>query len=122
MDFGHITTLVSERLRGCAAVVMESNHSRDMLKACDVYPWELKQRILSRLGHLSNEDVAEWIKDGFDGAAKFIVLAHLSQRANNPYLAKISAEVALQERYPLFHADTQISLSFPREPTPWIEV
>jgi len=38
MDFGQITTLVSERLRGCAAVVIESNHSRDMLKACDAYP------------------------------------------------------------------------------------
>jgi phosphoribosyl 1,2-cyclic phosphodiesterase len=122
MDFGHITTLVSERLRGCAAVVIESNHSRDMLKACDSYPWELKQRILSRLGHLSNEDVADWISDGFDGVARFLVLAHLSQRANNPYLAKISAEVALQERYPLFHGDTQVSLSFPKEPTPWIEV
>jgi phosphoribosyl 1,2-cyclic phosphodiesterase len=122
MDFGHITTLISERLRGCAAIVMESNHSRDMLKACEVYPWELKQRILSRLGHISNEDVAEWLQYGFDGAAKYIVLAHLSQRANNPYLAKITAEVALQERAPLFPADTQITLSFPGEPTPWIEV
>ena len=122
MDFGHITTLVSERLRGCAAIVMESNHSRDMLKACESYPWDLKQRILSRLGHLSNEDVAEWLKDGFDGVAKYIVLAHLSQRANNPYLAKISAEVALQERAPLFPPETEISLSFPKEPTPWIEV
>jgi phosphoribosyl 1,2-cyclic phosphodiesterase len=122
MDFGHITTLVSERLRGCAAIVMESNHSRDMLKACDSYPWDLKQRILSRLGHLSNEDVADWLKDGFDGSAKYIVLAHLSQRANNPYLAKITAEVALQERAPLFAPETEISLSFPKEPTPWIEV
>lgn len=122
MDFGDITTLISERLRGCAAIVIESNHSRDMLKACDAYPWELKQRILSRLGHISNEDVAEWLTDGFDGCARYIVLAHLSQRANNPYLAKISAEVALQERAPLFHADTQIFLSTPKEPTPWIEV
>ena len=62
MDFGHITTLVTERLRGCAAIVIESNHSRDMLKACDNYPWDLKQRILSRLGHLSNEDLADWIR------------------------------------------------------------
>jgi phosphoribosyl 1,2-cyclic phosphodiesterase len=122
LDFGHITTLITERLRGCAAIVIESNHSRDMLKACDVYPWELKQRILSRLGHLSNEDIAEWLRDGFDGTAHHIVLAHLSLRANNPYLAKISAEVALQERAPLFPADTQITLSFPKEPTPWIEV
>jgi phosphoribosyl 1,2-cyclic phosphodiesterase len=122
MDFGHITTLITERLRGCAAIVMESNHSRDMLKACDVYPWELKQRILSRLGHISNEDVAEWLQYGFDGNARHIVLAHLSQRANNPYLAKITAEVALQERAPLFPAETEITLSFPKEPTPWIEV
>jgi phosphoribosyl 1,2-cyclic phosphodiesterase len=93
-----------------------------MLKACDVYPWELKQRILSRTGHLSNEDVAEWLRDGFDGTARHIVLAHLSQRANNPYLAKISAEVALQARAPLFQAETEITLSFPKEPTPWIEL
>jgi phosphoribosyl 1,2-cyclic phosphodiesterase len=122
MDFGHITTLVTERLRGCAAIVIESNHSRDMLKACDDYPWELKQRILSRLGHLSNEDLADWIRKGFDGCAKYLVLAHLSQRANNPYLAKINAEVALQERAPLFFGFTEVSLSFPKEPTPWIEV
>lgn len=122
LDFGDITTLINERLRGCAAIVVESNHSRDMLKACDVYPWELKQRILSRLGHISNEDVADWLRDGFDGTAQHIVLAHLSQRANNPYLAQICAEVALQERAPLFPADTKITLSFPKEPTPWIEV
>src|SRR4051812_16713981 len=122
MDFGHITTLITERLRGCAAIVIESNHSRDMLKACDVYPWELKQRILSRLGHISNEEVAEWLQYGFDGAADHLVLAHLSQRANNPHLAKINAEVALQQRAPLFPAATKVSLSFPREPTPWIEV
>ena len=122
MDFGHITTLITEQLRGCAAIVIESNHSRDMLKTVEHYPWELKQRILSRLGHLSNEDVAEWLLDGFDGQANHIVLAHLSQRANNPYLAKITAESALQERSPLFANDTEITLSFPKEATPWIEV
>jgi phosphoribosyl 1,2-cyclic phosphodiesterase len=122
MDFGHVTTLISQQLRGCAAIVIESNHSRDMLKACDNYPWDLKQRILSRLGHLSNEDVAEWLRDGFDGYARYMVLAHLSQRANNPYLAKISAEVALQERAPLFPVETEVLLSSPAEPTPWIEV
>lgn len=122
MDFGHITTLIMERLRGCAAIVIESNHSRDMLKACEVYPWELKQRILSRTGHLSNEDIAAWLRDGFDGAARHVVLAHLSQRANNPHLARLTAETALTERAPLFRAETEITLSFPKEPTPWIEV
>src|ERR687893_2491410 len=122
MDFGCVTTLVAERLKGCAAIVIESNHSRDMLKACDVYPWELKQRILSRTGHLSNEDVADWLRDGFDGAARHVVLAHLSQRANNPYVAKISAELALKERAPLFQAETEITLAHAKEPTPWVEL
>jgi phosphoribosyl 1,2-cyclic phosphodiesterase len=122
MDFGHITTLIAERLKGCAAIVIESNHSRDMLKACDVYPWELKQRILSRTGHLSNEDVAEWLKDGFDGAARHIVLAHLSQRANNTHLAEFTAKQALAERSPLFPAETRIQISHPKEPTAWIEL
>ncbi len=122
LDFGHVTTLITERLRGCAAIVIESNHSRDMLKTVEHYPWELKQRILSRLGHLSNEDVAEWLVDGFDGQAKHLILAHLSQRANNPYLAKITAETALRERAPLFPASTEVTLSFPKEPTAWIEV
>ena len=122
MDFGCVTTLVAERLRGCAAVVIESNHSRDMLKACEVYPWELKQRILSRTGHLSNEDVAVWLREGFDGAAEHVVLAHLSQRANNPHLAKLSAEMALEERGGLFRTTTKITLSHHKEPTPWIEL
>ncbi len=122
LDFGHVTTLITERLRGCAAIVMESNHSRDMLKTVENYPWELKQRILSRLGHLSNEDVAEWLLDGFDGQAQHLVLAHLSQRANNPYLAKLTAEAALRERSPLFPCETKVTLSFPKEPTAWIEV
>jgi phosphoribosyl 1,2-cyclic phosphodiesterase len=122
MDFGCVTTLIRERLRGCAAVVIESNHSRDMLKACSVYPWELKQRILSRTGHLSNEDVAAWLRDDFDGAAEHVVLAHLSQRANNPHVARITAESALRERGTLFQPTTKITLSDAKEPTPWIEL
>jgi phosphoribosyl 1,2-cyclic phosphodiesterase len=122
MDFGYVTTLIRERLRGCAAIVIESNHDRDMLKACDVYHWELKQRILSRTGHLSNEDVASWLRDGFDGTARHIVLAHLSQRANNPHVAQLSATMALQERGPLFPPTTSIVLSGPKEPTEWIEL
>jgi phosphoribosyl 1,2-cyclic phosphodiesterase len=122
MDFGCVTTLVAEQLKNCAAIVIESNHSRDMLKACSVYPWELKQRILSRTGHLSNEDVAEWLRTGFDGQAEHVVLAHLSQRANNPHLARLTAESALRERGGLFPATTQITLSHPKEPTPWIEI
>ncbi len=119
MDFGHITTLIKEKLRDCHGIVIESNHSRDMLKTCPVYSWELKQRILSRTGHLSNEDLSDWLTNDFDGTAREIVLAHLSQRANEPHLALLMAESALKMRPPFFQTDTKFTLSRPKEPTAW---
>jgi phosphoribosyl 1,2-cyclic phosphodiesterase len=120
MDFGHISETVKQKIRGCDAIIIESNHSRDMLRACSVYTWDLKQRILSKNGHLSNEDLSDWIANDFDGTARHIVLAHISQRANDPNLARISAEVALQMRMPLFRAETKITVSSPKRPTDWI--
>jgi phosphoribosyl 1,2-cyclic phosphodiesterase len=122
MDFGHITDLIKEKLAGCDAIVVESNHSRDMLRACSVYTWELKQRIMSRTGHLSNEDLSDWLQNDFDGSARHIVLAHLSQRANEPHLARLMAESALQMRSPLFRAETTITISHHKQPTAWIRL
>ncbi|MBP7415837.1 MAG: MBL fold metallo-hydrolase [Pyrinomonadaceae bacterium] len=119
MDFGHISDLIKESLKGCDAIVVESNHSRDMLRACSVYTWELKQRIMSGTGHLSNEDLSDWLQNEFDGTARHIVLAHLSQRANEPHLARLTAETALKMRSPLFKAETKISISHHKEPTEW---
>lgn len=121
MDFGHITPLIRQKLNGCDAIVIESNHSRDMLRVCSLYTWELKQRIFSRTGHLSNEDLADWLTRDFDGSARHVVLAHLSQRANDPALAKITAETALRMRPPLFAAETKITLSKAAEPTEWFQ-
>jgi len=91
-----------------------------MLRACSMYTWDLKQRIMSRTGHLSNEDLSDWLTNDFDGSARHIVLAHLSQRANEPNLARITAEIALQMRPPLFKAQTKISISHAKRPTEWI--
>jgi phosphoribosyl 1,2-cyclic phosphodiesterase len=121
MDFGCMTTLIKEKLMRCDGIVIESNHSRDMLRACAIYSWDLKQRIMSRNGHLSNEDLCEWLTNEFDGAARHVILAHLSQRANEPHLARLMAETALQMRPSLFKAETQITLSRPKEPTQWFE-
>lgn len=118
-DFGCFTQLMREKLAGCDAIVIESNHSRDMLRTCSVYPWSLKQRIASRTGHLSNEDLADWLTNDFDGSAAHIVLAHLSQRANEPHLALLTAQTALKMRPPLFPAETKITLSNHKEPTEW---
>jgi phosphoribosyl 1,2-cyclic phosphodiesterase len=120
-DLGHFTTLVKQKLQNCDAIILESNHNRDMLKACPIYSWDLKQRILSGTGHLSNEEVSDWLTNEFDGAARHIVLAHLSQRANEPHLARLTAQTALQMRAPLFKAETEVIISYHREPTVWIE-
>ncbi len=120
-DFGHITTLISQKMRDCEAIIVESNHNLAMLKTCPVYSWDLKQRISSSTGHLSNEDLAVWLTNEFDGAARRIVLTHLSQRANEPHLAKLTAEAALRERSPLFRAETEITISHHKNPTEWIE-
>ncbi len=120
-DLGHITTLISQKLRGCEAIIIESNHSLPMLRACPVYSWDLKQRISSRTGHLSNEDLAVWLTNEFDGAARHIVLAHLSQKANEPHLDILTAEQALRERSPLFKTETKITISHHKNPTEWIE-
>lgn len=120
MDFGHVSDGVKLAIRDCDAVIIESNHSIDMLRTCNVYTWDLKQRILSRIGHLSNEDLANWLQNDFDGKARHIVLAHLSQRANDPHLALIMADTALKMRAPLFRTETRISLSNPKQPTEWI--
>jgi len=101
-DLGHLTNLVKTHLRNCDCIVLESNHDLEMLKV-GPYPWDVKQRILSNRGHLSNNTVSEYLADcdetvGFDGRARFLVLAHLSEENNNPFTAEICAQEALSRR------------------------
>jgi phosphoribosyl 1,2-cyclic phosphodiesterase len=60
----------------------------------------VKQRVLSRTGHLSNHAVSEYLADPecFDAIARYLVLAHVSQENNNPDTLRISAEEALSRR------------------------
>jgi phosphoribosyl 1,2-cyclic phosphodiesterase len=62
------------------------------------YPWAVKQRVLSRVGHLSNEATAEFLENGYDGQAAYVILAHLSENNNLPELARGTAERALSGR------------------------
>jgi phosphoribosyl 1,2-cyclic phosphodiesterase len=97
LDLGFLSNLVLERLRGCDAIILESNHDVQMLKV-GPYPWALKQRVMSRRGHLSNDSVAHYLQNDFDGKAADVVLAHLSKNNNLPELALLSAERALEGR------------------------
>ncbi len=87
-DLGYVTQRVYDRLLGCEAVVLESNHDRTMVKQ-GPYPPALKERILSGGGHLSNDDCAKVAKALAKEGTKALLLAHLSQENNTP-------EVALQ--------------------------
>ena len=98
-DLGYMPELVKFHLRATDCLILESNHDLDMLKV-GPYPWVVKQRVLSRTGHLSNHAVSEFLADpeGFDSRARYLVLAHISQENNNPDLARLSAEEALGRR------------------------
>lgn len=82
-DLGLATRLVKEKLKGCRALVLESNHDEEML-ANGPYPWHLKQRIKSRHGHLSNSEAAELLADVLGPGLESVFLAHLSEVNNHP--------------------------------------
>ena len=98
-DLGYLPELVKHHLREADFLILESNHDLDMLKM-GPYPWHIKQRVMSRTGHLSNTVVSEFLADAelFDGHARHLVLAHISEQNNTPDLARISAEEALGRR------------------------
>src|SRR6202023_426897 len=96
-DLGYMPTNVRNHLRGCSVLVMESNHDVEMLRS-GPYPWSVKQRVMSRVGHLSNDALAEFFSHNYDGSASYVVLAHLSEHNNHPELARGAAEKALASR------------------------
>jgi len=98
-DLGYVPASIKFHLRGADLLILESNHDLEMLKV-GPYPWHIKQRVMSRTGHLSNAIVSEFLADAevFDGRARHLVLAHLSEQNNNPEVARISAEEALNRR------------------------
>jgi len=99
-DLGYMPASVSQHLRRCDLVMLESNHDLEMLRD-GPYPWQVKQRVLSRVGHLSNAAAAEFLEKGYDGQAAYVVLAHLSESNNLPSLARLAAEFALRNRMSL---------------------
>jgi len=96
-DLGYIPPNVKAQLKGVDLLLLESNHDLEMLRD-GPYPWSVKQRVLSRVGHLSNEATADYLEKVYDGQAAYVILAHLSESNNLPELARITAERALNGR------------------------
>jgi phosphoribosyl 1,2-cyclic phosphodiesterase len=99
-DLGYIPQNVKMALRNVDVLLLESNHDLEMLKD-GPYPWSVKQRVLSRVGHLSNAAAAEFLLRDYDGGAHTIVLGHLSEQNNLPELARLAAEQAIGDRLSL---------------------
>jgi len=99
-DLGYVPPNVKQALKNVDVLLLESNHDLEMLKD-GPYPWSVKQRVLSRVGHLSNEAAAEFLLRDYDGGAHTIVLGHLSEQNNLPELARLAAERAIGDRMSL---------------------
>jgi phosphoribosyl 1,2-cyclic phosphodiesterase len=86
-DLGYATKMLVERLREAHTIVIETNHDEKMLQADPFRPWPVKQRIMSRHGHLSNNAAADVISELLPGKVERVVLGHLSRDCNTPDLA-----------------------------------
>ena len=93
-DLGYMPPNVKQAIARSDVLLLESNHDLEMLRD-GPYPWSVKQRVLSRVGHLSNDATAEYLARDYDGGAAYIVLGHLSESNNVPELARMAAERAI---------------------------
>lgn len=94
-DLGQPTALVEDHCRDLDLLVLEANHDVGMLRE-GPYPPVLKARILSRVGHLSNEAMAECLGRVLGPRLATVVLAHLSEQNNDPALARLAAQAILE--------------------------
>ncbi len=96
-DLGVATAMVKEHLKGCDCIVLEANHDLQMLEQ-GPYPWPLKQRIKSRIGHLSNCASKALLMDVLHDSLRHVVLAHLSEINNSPEKALNEIAADLDQR------------------------
>ncbi|MBE6562439.1 MAG: MBL fold metallo-hydrolase [Ruminococcaceae bacterium] len=93
-DMGHITKCAEENLSSCKKVIIEANHDHEMLME-GPYPADLKRRILSKRGHLSNTDCSLLACTLAKAGCKAFVLAHISPENNTPEIAHAEVRCAL---------------------------
>lgn len=109
-DLGHFSKEISSNIKDCDLILLESNHDIEMVKF-GTYPYSLKRRILSNIGHLSNEDCGRAIIEMMDGKQKKIILGHLSHNNNYPELAYETVKSILLEERICLEKDILLSLA-----------
>jgi phosphoribosyl 1,2-cyclic phosphodiesterase len=96
-DLGYATKMLVERLREVHTLVIETNHDEKLLQNDPHRPWPVKQRIMSRHGHLSNAAAATVIEELLPGKVERVVLGHLSRDCNTPALATDTIRALLEK-------------------------
>ena len=96
-DLGQATKLVIERVRAANVLLLEANHDLKMLRDDPRRPWCLKQRILSRHGHLSNDSAADVAEQILSPGLRRLYLGHLSRECNRPELARQTVAGRLEQ-------------------------
>ena len=109
-DTGYVTDDAREKMRGCDLAFLESNHEVTMLQN-GTYTYQLKQRILSNSGHLSNDSCAEYACELVRGGTTRIVLSQLSRENNMPDIAYQTTLCALRQEGFKENKDFRLSVS-----------
>ena len=114
-DLGLVTRLVEERLKHCQGLILEMNHDPRLLKE-GPYPWEVKQRIQSRFGHLANEKGGKLLARVHHADLEHVWLAHRSEINNTPALQRAAAAEAVAGR------GSEIHLTWQERPAETVEL
>ena len=118
-DVGHVDERLLTQLSGSDLVLLEANHDVDMLLA-GPYPYPLKQRILSRRGHLCNEDCGRALIALHERGVRNVILGHLSRENNTPELARVTIEAMLESAGIL--SDMRVSVALRDRPLGMFEI
>jgi phosphoribosyl 1,2-cyclic phosphodiesterase len=111
-DLGYVPESVKFHLRRTDVLLLEANHDLDMLRV-GPYPWSVKQRVMSRVGHLSNLTMSDFLEHDLDAATVHLVLGHLSEQNNMPCLVTQAAKQALDAR----GADASLEIASQHRPS-----
>jgi phosphoribosyl 1,2-cyclic phosphodiesterase len=96
-DLGYIPESIHFHVDGAHLLVLEANHDLEMLRV-GPYPWSVKQRVMSRMGHLSNLSMSDFLLERLDPGTRHLILGHLSEHNNHPEIVRGVASEVLERR------------------------
>jgi phosphoribosyl 1,2-cyclic phosphodiesterase len=120
-DMGYVSEKIKGTLRESDAIIFESNHDIEMVRMC-AYPWNIKRRILSDVGHLSNEASGEALAEIIHDRTKKVYLAHLSKDNNMRDLARMTVHQILEQRGIEVGQALKLYDTYPDKPTKLVAV